>query len=219
MAGTSPATTGADQNEGCSRGRLIDAAVRGRSRFMRATSIRLAIGPFALRSALLSPRQEPALHPSVEETLARATNWLLDSQKPEGYWVGMVESNSCIEAQWLLCSHILEASTCRSRRASCARFSTASARTAPGIFFPTRQPATSIPPSKSMRRCARWASRRSARKWRGRGPGFMRHGGLTNVRVFTRYWLALIGIWPWTRHSQPAARDHPLSPVVSFQHL
>ena len=42
-----------------------------------------------------------------EQTLARATQWLLKTQKPEGYWVGMVESNSCIEAQWLLCSHIL----------------------------------------------------------------------------------------------------------------
>ena len=43
----------------------------------------------------------------IEPTLERAATWLLGAQKPEGYWVGMVESNSCIEAQWLLCSHIL----------------------------------------------------------------------------------------------------------------
>jgi squalene-hopene/tetraprenyl-beta-curcumene cyclase len=32
---------------------------------------------------------------------------------------------------------------------------------------------------------------RQARKW------IFAHGGLSGVRVFTRYWLALIGEWPW----------------------
>lgn len=49
------------------------------------------------------------MNPDLRQTLDRATAWLLSTQKPEGYWVGMVESNSCIEAQWLLCSHILGA--------------------------------------------------------------------------------------------------------------
>src|SRR5690606_39792024 len=30
-----------------------------------------------------------------------------------------------------------------------------------------------------------------ARQW------ILDHGGLSRVRVFTRYWLALIGEWPW----------------------
>lgn len=43
----------------------------------------------------------------MSETLIAATNWLLKKQKPEGYWADMVKSNSCIEAQWLICAHIL----------------------------------------------------------------------------------------------------------------
>ncbi len=32
----------------------------------------------------------------------------------------------------------------------------------------------------------------SARRW------ILEHGGLSQVRVFTRYWLALLGEWPWS---------------------
>jgi squalene-hopene/tetraprenyl-beta-curcumene cyclase len=44
----------------------------------------------------------------VDQTLHRATDWLLAAQEPEGYWLGMVETNSCIEARCLLCGYILE---------------------------------------------------------------------------------------------------------------
>ena len=31
-----------------------------------------------------------------------AAAWLAARQKPEGYWVGRLESNACMEAQWIL---------------------------------------------------------------------------------------------------------------------
>ena len=43
----------------------------------------------------------------LQKTLDAALDWLLRNQKEGGYWVGMVESNSCMEAEWLLASHIL----------------------------------------------------------------------------------------------------------------
>ena len=37
------------------------------------------------------------------------------------------------------------------------------------------------------------------RRWPRRRTGSKSKGGLRNVRVFTRYWLALIGEWPWEK--------------------
>jgi hypothetical protein len=36
-----------------------------------------------------------------------------------------------------------------------------------------------------------------SRRSRGRGTGSPARAACRNVRVFTRYWLALIGEWPW----------------------
>jgi squalene-hopene/tetraprenyl-beta-curcumene cyclase len=38
----------------------------------------------------------------LDVAIASAVDWLLDQQDPEGFWVGMLESNSCMEAQWVL---------------------------------------------------------------------------------------------------------------------
>lgn len=39
-----------------------------------------------------------ALSASIED----AADWLAKRQKPEGYWVGRLESNACMEAEWVL---------------------------------------------------------------------------------------------------------------------
>jgi hypothetical protein len=44
---------------------------------------------------------------ALGSTIKKGTDWLLANQEPEGFWVGMVESNSAIEAEWLLAGHIL----------------------------------------------------------------------------------------------------------------
>ena len=43
----------------------------------------------------------------LSEAIAGAIEWLLQRQDPEGFWVGMLESNSCMEAQWILAMHFL----------------------------------------------------------------------------------------------------------------
>ena len=54
---------------------------------------------------------------------------------------------------------------------------------------------------------------RRAREW------ILTHGGLAKVRVFTRYWLALIGEWPWqhTPNIPPEVIYFP--ELVPVQHL
>ena len=44
---------------------------------------------------------------SLDEGINAATAWLYREQADEGYWVGMLQSNCCMEAQWLLAMHFL----------------------------------------------------------------------------------------------------------------
>ncbi len=43
----------------------------------------------------------------LNDAVATATRWLDDEQNEESFWVGMLESNSCIEAEWLLAMHFV----------------------------------------------------------------------------------------------------------------
>lgn len=136
------------------------------------------------------------MRPSVEETLTRATSWLLGSQKSEGYWVGMVESNSCIEAQWLLCSHILKVDLPIKAGVMRALFNRQRADGSWDIY--PDAPAGDINSTVEVYAALRAMGEPQEREEMARARAWIHaHGGLTNVRVFTRYWLALIGIWPW----------------------
>ena len=50
-----------------------------------------------------------AIHnqPRLDDAIDRAVGWLDREQDPEGFWVGMLESNQCMEAEWLLAMHFL----------------------------------------------------------------------------------------------------------------
>ncbi len=69
--------------------------------------------------------------------------------------------------------------------------------TAPGRCMKTPPAATSTRPSSATPHCAAPACAPTseplvrAREW------ILANGGLKNIRNFTRYWLALIGEWPW----------------------
>ena len=128
-----------------------------------------------------------------------AADWLAQRQNPQGYWVGRLESNACMEAQWILCLWFLglEAHHLRPRLAQSLRKSQRADGSweiyhdAPAGDINTTVEAyaalRSIGDAEDaphMRRAAAWIASR---------------GGLRNVRVFTRYWLALIGEWPWEK--------------------
>src|SRR5690606_2884172 len=46
-------------------------------------------------------------HQLLDAAIARATHWLDRNQEPDGFWVGMLESSYCMEAEWLLAMHFL----------------------------------------------------------------------------------------------------------------
>ncbi len=133
---------------------------------------------------------------TLARTLRASAEWLLRKQKPEGFWVGMVETNSCIEAEWLLAAHILGAelpiATGVIRTLFDRQRPDGSWEIYPGA--PEGDINATVEVYAALRATGHGQdlpALRRARDW------ILAHGGLRNVRVFTRYWLAMIGVWPW----------------------
>jgi squalene-hopene/tetraprenyl-beta-curcumene cyclase len=132
----------------------------------------------------------------VERALRASTDWLLRAQTPDGYWVGNVDTNSCMEAEWLLTCHILKyrlpiadgvIRTLFNRQRPDGSWEVYPGAPAGDInstveVYAALRATGHAPDHPALAR---------AREW------ILGHGGLKNVRVFTRYWLAMIGVWPW----------------------
>ena len=44
---------------------------------------------------------------TLTEAIENGLRWLETIQNPDGFWVGVLESNTCIDAEWLLAMHFL----------------------------------------------------------------------------------------------------------------
>jgi squalene-hopene/tetraprenyl-beta-curcumene cyclase len=146
----------------------------------------------------MSAGQQPNLC-RMEQAIGSAITWLNEHQYPEGYWAGILESNVCMEAEWILAMHILGVG-----------HDPKIPRWVQGIFdeqrpdgswevydhAPQGDISATVEAYAALRACGidpDAEPMRRARSW------ILSHGGLANVRVFTRYWLALIGEWPWEK--------------------
>jgi squalene-hopene/tetraprenyl-beta-curcumene cyclase len=47
--------------------------------------------------------------PALDETIERTQDYFLRTQHPAGYWVGELETNVCMAAEYLLLTHFLGA--------------------------------------------------------------------------------------------------------------
>ncbi len=43
---------------------------------------------------------------SLQQGIENGVSWLLDNHQPEGFWVGNLETNPCMEAEWVLAMHL-----------------------------------------------------------------------------------------------------------------
>jgi len=136
--------------------------------------------------------------PKFERAILSAIDWLDRNQTTDGFWVGMLESSSCMEAEWLLAMHFLGYEHPRKHDL----VATLLARQRPDGAWESYYDAPQgdinstvecYAALRSVGMPATHESLVSAREW------ILAHGGLAQVRVFTRYWLALIGEWPWHR--------------------
>lgn len=159
--------------------------------------------------------QEPAGNPAqldpltIDRAIAAAIGWLEGQQTADGYWQGALESNPSMEAEWVLAMHLIGVhddpkydgvvqSLLNRQRAdgSWENYYDAPAgdiSTTVECYLALRV-AGHAPDEPPLRRALAW---------------ILEHGGVTRVRVFTKYWLAMLGEWPW--HACPA-----LPPQIIF---
>ncbi|HEX6996640.1 MAG TPA: squalene--hopene cyclase [Gammaproteobacteria bacterium] len=139
-----------------------------------------------------------AEHPGLDEAIDKAIAWLDREQDPEGFWVGMLESSYSMEAEWLLAMHFLGYEHPRRRDIVATILNAQRPDGAWESYYGAEQgDINSTVECYAALRCVGMPPDADplvrARDW------ILAHGGLAQTRVFTRYWLALIGEWPWDR--------------------
>jgi squalene-hopene/tetraprenyl-beta-curcumene cyclase len=139
---------------------------------------------------------DPADLAAVSACLDRAVGALRQAQNPAGWWKGELRTNVTMDAEDLLMRHVLGADDpgiteaaahwIRSQQQADGSWSTFPG--GPGDLSTTVEAYVALrlagdpPDAEAMSRAA----------------GFVRSaGGLEGTRVFTRIWLALIGVWSW----------------------
>ncbi|GBQ46357.1 squalene-hopene cyclase [Komagataeibacter sucrofermentans DSM 15973] len=136
---------------------------------------------------------------SLTHTISSACKWLVEQQKPDGHWVGSVASNASMEAEWCLALWFLglEDHPLRPRLGK-ALLEMQREDGSWGIYYGAgngdiNATVESYAALRSLGYAADDPALSRAATW------IASKGGLRNVRVFTRYWLALIGEWPWEK--------------------
>jgi squalene-hopene/tetraprenyl-beta-curcumene cyclase len=140
--------------------------------------------------ALQDPPQQ------LDTAIAKATDWLDRDQTDEGFWVGMLESSYCMEAEWLLAMHFLGIRHPREEDLVATLLNAQRTDGSWESYFAAAQgDINSTVECYAALRCVGMSADAEplsrARRW------ILEHGGLPQVRVFTKYWLALLGEWPW----------------------
>jgi squalene-hopene/tetraprenyl-beta-curcumene cyclase len=148
---------------------------------------------------VISPHTPPSggTSHSIDCAIAHAMNWLVKEQQPEGFWVGMLKCNCCMEAEWVLAMHFLGV-TNDPKVPGVVRAMLKEQRPDGSWEVYPQAPMGDINATVecyAALRCSGFKVDdepvRKARQW------ILSHGGLKKTRNFTRIWLALIGEWPW----------------------
>ncbi len=134
---------------------------------------------------------------ALEGSIRQATGWINRKQHPEGFWVGHLESNSCMEAQWILAMHFLGIkddpkyegvvqSILNEQRADGSweiyhKAEKGDVNTTVECYAALRC-AGHDPEEEALKRARTW---------------ILENDAFSIIRTFTKYWLSLIGEWSW----------------------
>lgn len=170
--------------------RRVAACSKRRPRIQNRVKILMHSKDFASREAFAA---KPG---RLSQSIVAAIDWLKRTQDPLGFWVGMVESNSTIEAEWLLASHFLKFPLPSEDAIVKALLQRQRPDGSWGIYpgAPDGDVNSTIEVYAALRakgfepQCDELVR---ARAW------ILAHDGIQKLRVFTKYWLAMLGVWPW----------------------
>ncbi|MDH3588964.1 MAG: squalene--hopene cyclase, partial [Gammaproteobacteria bacterium] len=133
----------------------------------------------------------------LSDALNKATLWLDNNQLEDGSWVGMLESNQCMEAEWLLLMHVVGRNDDPKKPGLIQTVLDAQRDDGSWEVYydaPTGDINATVECYTALRVhgiAPEHEALQKAREW------IFANGGLREIRVFTRYWLSLIGEWPW----------------------
>ena len=152
-----------------------------------------------LDDASAPPAAASNFNAQISGAIDAAAAWMAERQHEDGYWVARLESNVCMEAQWILALWFigLEDHPMRARMGQ-ALLDTQREDGSWEIYHgaPAGDVNTTVEAYAALRSLGHEPTEpalKKARDW------IFAKGGLRNIRVFTRYWLALIGEWPWEK--------------------
>jgi squalene-hopene/tetraprenyl-beta-curcumene cyclase len=134
---------------------------------------------------------------AMTDVIEDGLGWLDANQRADCYWAGMLETNACIEAEWLLAMHFLGIRDDPKKEGIVRAILNTQRSDGSWQIYHDAQYGdinATVESYAALRACGLHADcepLRKARHW------IFDHGGLDKIRVFTRYWLALIGEWPW----------------------
>jgi squalene-hopene/tetraprenyl-beta-curcumene cyclase len=139
----------------------------------------------------------PVATETITQAISNALLWVAQRQAADGHWVGMMETNCCMEAQWILLAHVLGLKD--DPKYPKVIKTILHEQRADGSWdvynnAPLGDINTTVECYAALRSAGLPADSepvRRAREW------ILSHGGLAKVRVFTKFWLAVIGEWPW----------------------
>jgi squalene-hopene/tetraprenyl-beta-curcumene cyclase len=150
------------------------------------------------RDAVPTPGDEPAREPArdARDSLRRAVGALVSRQDAAGWWKGELETNVTMDAEDLLLREFLGIRT-EEQTAAAAAWIRANQRedgTWANFYGGPPELSTTIEAYVALRLAGDPADAEHLQRARR----FIRDaGGVERSRVFTRLWLALIGLWPW----------------------
>ena len=143
-----------------------------------------------------APSDDQGLGDAVREAVARSQEYFIRTQAPEGYWWGELESNSTMEAEYLLLTHFLGIGDGDTWR-----------KLANHLFRTQREDGTWGQYYGSPGDLSTTVECYFALKLAGASPDdprmararefILSRGGIPRARVFTKIWLALFGQWSW----------------------
>lgn len=133
---------------------------------------------------------------SVDAAINRTNELLRDIQHEEGWWWGELESNPTMEAEYILLTHILDVAD-RERNGKIANYIERRQGQDGGWSLYYGGPGD-LSTTVECYTALKIAGRDVGSPVMSRARNFiLSRGGVSETRVFTKIWLAMIGQWDW----------------------
>lgn len=140
--------------------------------------------------------KEKEFQKSIRGCLNSAIDWLKVRQEDDGMWCGPLETNCCMEAQWILAMYFIDFDDPKKERVVQYILDRQREDGSWDVYYESEHGDinTTIECYFALRLCGFDPDDNvllKARKW------LLKNKWYEHIRVFTKYWLALFGQWPW----------------------